>query len=94
MNEECFIRSIKRVWFIFLCKLSKGHFWYYNFSNLLLTCHRKEEMPIEKNTAWIRAWLCKLQKRVHSTRSRKSYSLPVTCPWSVVLSGYYGFFHH
>jgi len=23
------------------------------------------------NTAWVRARLCKLQKRVHSTRSRK-----------------------
>jgi hypothetical protein len=23
------------------------------------------------NTAWVRALLCKLQKRVHSTRSRK-----------------------
>ena len=25
------------------------------------------------NTAWVRARLCKLQNRVHSTRSRKSY---------------------
>jgi hypothetical protein len=31
---------------------------------------------------------------VHSTRSRKWYSLPVACPWSVVLSGYFGFFQH
>jgi hypothetical protein len=46
------------------------------------------------NTAWVRAQLCKLQKRVHSTRSRKWYSLPVACPWSVVLFGYSGFFHH
>jgi len=23
------------------------------------------------NTAWVRAWIYKLQKRVHSTRSRK-----------------------
>jgi len=23
------------------------------------------------NTAWVRAWLCKLQKSVHSTRTRK-----------------------
>jgi len=27
-------------------------------------------MPIT-NTTWVRARLCKLQKRVHSTRSRK-----------------------
>ena len=46
------------------------------------------------NTAYVRARLCKLQKRVHSTSSRKWKSLPVTCPWSVVLSGYSGFFHH
>jgi len=45
------------------------------------------------NTVWVRARLCKLQKRVHSTHSRKWWSLPVTCPWSVVLSGYSGFFH-
>ena len=31
---------------------------------------------------------------VHSTRSNKWYSLPVACLWSVVLSGYSGFFHH
>jgi len=46
------------------------------------------------NTAWVRVRLCKLQKSVHWTRSRKWYSLPVACPWSVVLSGYSGFFHH
>jgi hypothetical protein len=46
------------------------------------------------NTAWVRARLCKLQKRVHSIRSRKWQSLPVACPWSVVLSEYSGFFHH
>jgi hypothetical protein len=28
---------------------------------------------------------------VHSTRSHKWSSLPVACPWSVVISG---FFHH
>jgi hypothetical protein len=32
--------------------------------------------------------------RVHSTRSRKWWSLPVACPWLMVLSGYSGFFHH
>ena len=34
------------------------------------------------------------KKMVHSTRSRKWKSLPVACPWSVVLSGYSGFLHH
>jgi len=43
------------------------------------------------NYSRFRAQLCKLQKRVHSTRSRKWWSLPVACPGSVVLSG---FFHH
>jgi hypothetical protein len=35
------------------------------------------------NTAWVRARLCKLQKRMHSTRSRKWQSLPVAIwsPW-------------
>jgi hypothetical protein len=37
------------------------------------------------NTAWVRVGLCKLQKRVHATRSCKWYNLPVACPWSVVL---------
>jgi len=37
--------------------------------------------------------VCKLQKMVHSTHSRKWSSLPVACTWSVVLSGYSGFFH-
>jgi hypothetical protein len=37
---------------------------------------------------------CKLQKRVHSSRSRKLSSLSVACPWPVVLSGYSGVFHH
>jgi len=47
------------------------------------------------NTAWVRARLCKLPaKRVHSTHSRKWWSLPVACPWSVVLSRYSVFFHH
>jgi hypothetical protein len=46
------------------------------------------------NMAWVRARLCKLQKRVHSARSRMWSSLPVACPGSVVLSGYSGFFHH
>jgi len=49
---------------------------------------------ITENTACVLARLCKLQKRVHSTRSRKSYSLPAACPWSVVLSRDSGFFHH
>ena len=31
---------------------------------------------------------------VHSTRSRKWYSLPVACSWSVVFAGYSGFHHH
>jgi len=35
------------------------------------------------NTACVRTRLGTLQKRMHSTRS-----VPVTCPWSVVLSGY------
>ena len=34
------------------------------------------------------------KKKVHSTRSRKWYSLSVAFPWSVVLSGYSGFLHH
>jgi hypothetical protein len=46
------------------------------------------------NMAWVHARLCKLQKRVHLTRSRKLQCLPVACPWSLVLSGYSGFFHH
>ena len=46
------------------------------------------------NTSWVRAQLCKLEKRMHSTRSRKCYSLPVAFPWSVVLSRYSGFFYH
>ena len=46
------------------------------------------------NVVWVHAQFCKLQKRVHSTRSRKWYSLPVACPWSVVLYRYSGFFHH
>ena len=43
---------------------------------------------------WVCALLCKLQKRVHLTRSRKWQCLPIACPWSVVLSVYSGFFHH
>jgi hypothetical protein len=35
-----------------------------------------------------------ITKKVHLTRSRKWYSLPVACLWSVVLSGSSGFFHH
>jgi hypothetical protein len=31
---------------------------------------------------------------VHLTHSRKWYSLSVACPWSAVISGYSGFFHH
>ena len=46
------------------------------------------------NTAWVCAQLCILQKRVHSTCSRKWLSLPDACPRSVVLSGYSGFLHH
>ena len=38
------------------------------------------------NTAWVRIRLCKLQKGMHSTRSRKWYSLPVAWPWSVISS--------
>jgi hypothetical protein len=34
------------------------------------------------------ARLCKLQKRVHSTTQSQVISLPVACPWLVVLSGY------
>jgi len=44
--------------------------------------------------AWVRTRLIKLQKRVHLTRSRMWKSLPVACPWSVVLSGYSGFLHY
>jgi len=33
-------------------------------------------------------------KLVHSIRRRKWYSLPVACPWSMVLSGYSGFLHN
>ena len=44
--------------------------------------------------SWVRARLCKLQNRVHSTCSRKLASLPVTYPWSVVLSWYSGFVFH
>jgi arginine deiminase len=40
------------------------------------------------NMSWGRVQLCKIQKSVHSTRSRKWSSLPVAWPWSVVLSGY------
>ena len=40
-------------------------------------------------------WLCKLQKRCtrFAAASDKVYQL-LACPWSVVLSGYSGFFHH
>ena len=38
------------------------------------------------NTVWVRAQICKLQKKVHSTRSRKWYKLPVACPGTVILS--------
>jgi hypothetical protein len=44
------------------------------------------------NMAWVHAQLCKLQIRVHSTHSHKWWSLPVVCSWSVVISGYSGFF--
>jgi transposase len=46
------------------------------------------------NTAWVRAWLCKLQKwciRL-AAASDKAYQLLVQ--WSVVLTWYSGFFHH
>ena len=40
------------------------------------------------NMAWVCARLCKLQKWVHSTYTKlqlQVLSLPVACPWSVVL---------
>jgi hypothetical protein len=41
-----------------------------------------DDKPIT-NMAWVRAWLCKLQKRVHSTRSAsdKVYQLLVHGRW-------------
>ena len=38
--------------------------------------------------AWVRAWLCKLQKGVLDSQPK------VARPWSVVLSGYPCFFYH
>jgi hypothetical protein len=43
-------------------------------------CHKVTYNPIT-NTVWVHSHLYRLHKRVHSTRSRKWYSLPVACPW-------------
>jgi hypothetical protein len=40
------------------------------------------------NTAWVRARLCKLQKGRIRLAAARDKSLPVACPWSVVLTGY------
>jgi hypothetical protein len=47
-----------------------------NFLRLPLS--NNSHKPIT-NTTWVCALLCKLQKRVYSTRNRKWYSLPVAC---------------
>ena len=46
------------------------------------------------NTTWVRAQLCKLQKGCTRLAAASDKSLPVACPWSMVLSGNSGFFHH
>ena len=46
------------------------------------------------NTAWVRTRLCKLQKGCNRLAAASDKVLPVACPWSVVLFGYSGFFHH
>jgi hypothetical protein len=43
------------------------------------------------NTAWVCLRLCKLQKECTRLAVASEKSLPVACPWSVVLFGY---FHH
>jgi len=74
--------------FIFLTTIA---IW--NFDDYCKNFHLSPYKSIT-NTTWVHTLLCKLQKKVRSTRSRKWSSLPVACPWSVVLSGYSGFFHH
>ena len=57
-------------------------------------CGKETKILPIVSTARVRAPALYITKRVHSTRSCKWWSLPVACPWSVVLFGYSGFFHH
>jgi hypothetical protein len=61
-------------WFECLCKVGFYYFdknYYEDYMDTTIFVNFCVLAPLFTNMAWVRARLCKLQKRVHSTRSRK-----------------------